>query len=232
MTWHFKKYSNFFALHKWKISIAIGLLLLIISIATDTIQTTQPSLYRAKRMLEQKIRHKQEDAEKIVNDTIFLHSKFNYSAVEKQFSSFSENKDLFIYVYQDGILKYWSNNEFIPENIEKIAESKTNFIKQGNGFYCIVYKEYEKQKVQVFVFIPVYYHFLINNQFLRNGFVFTHPFLERFVISSRENKNIVSVNNMQGNYLFSIRTSDNIRQIYNPYTVFIELLGLLLLFWA
>jgi len=232
MTWRFKKYSNFFVLHKWKISIAIGLLLLIISIATDTIQTTQPSLYRAKHMLERKIRHKQEDAEKIVNDTIFLRSKFNYAAIEKQFSSYSKNKDLFIYVYQDGMLKYWSNNEFIPENIEKIAESKTNFIKQGNGFYCIVYKEYEKQKVQVFVFIPVYYHFLINNQFLRNGFVFTHPFLERFVISSRENKNIVSVNNMQGNYLFSIRTSDNIKQIYNPYTVFIELLGLLLLFWA
>ncbi|MBK9791854.1 MAG: hypothetical protein IPP60_01785 [Sphingobacteriales bacterium] len=96
----------------------------------------------------------------------------------------------------------------------------------------MLHNESKDGRINIYALIPIYYQYATSNKFLSNGFVWNHPFLKRFVISSKETNNTTAIVNSKGNYLFLIRISDNAPSVYNPYIVLLEILGLILLFWS
>lgn len=223
---------NFFQQHKIKIAALSGVLLLLICFLVDTVQTYSPGIHRAKNIIERKLHKTETVAEKIVNDSNFIKAAANYTATNEIINRLKEDKNIQLYIYNEDSLFFWSTNSFIPENIDKLSEHEIHFLKEGNGFYEVIHHESKDGKVNLYALIPVYFQFSTSNKYLSNGFVWNHPFLKRFIISNKETNKTTAVVNKHGNYLFSIRISDNAQIIYNPYIVLLEILGLILLFWS
>jgi signal transduction histidine kinase len=223
---------NFFQQHKIKIAALSGVLLLLICFLVDTVQTYSPGIHRAKNIIERKLHKTETVAEKIVNDSNLIKAAANYTATNEIINRLKEDKNIQLYIYNEDSLFFWSTNSFIPENIDKLSEHEIHFLKEGNGFYEVIHHESKDGKVNLYALIPVYFQFSTSNKYLSNGFVWNHPFLKRFIISNKETNKTTAVVNKHGNYLFSIRISDNAQIIYNPYIVLLEILGLILLFWS
>ena len=210
----------------------LGIILLGVGLVVDVVQSVSPNINRAKSILESKIHKLEKSANTIISNPILYKSNFNYDATKKFIDEQDASNKMLFYVYKDGVLKFWSSNSFIPENIDKLNENKIFFLKEANGFYDVIHQASKDDRINVYAFIPIYHQFNINNKFLNNGFVFNHPFLKRIIISSKEVKKTTSVNDRNNHYLFSIRIADNAKFVYNPYIILIEFLGLICLFWA
>ena len=210
----------------------LGIILLGVGLIVDVVQSVSPNINRAKSILESKIHKLEKSANTIISNPILYKSNFNYDATKKFIDEQDASNKMLFYVYKDGVLKFWSSNSFIPENIDKLNENKIFFLKEANGFYDVIHQASKDDRINVYAFIPIYHQFNINNKFLNNGFVFNHPFLKRIIISSKEVKKTTSVNDRNNHYLFSIRIADNAKFVYNPYIILIEFLGLICLFWA
>ncbi len=210
----------------------LGIILLGVGLIVDVVQSVSPNINRAKSILESKIHKLEKSANTIISNPILYKSNFNYDATKKFIDEQDASSKMLFYVYKDGVLKFWSSNSFIPENIDKLNENKIFFLKEANGFYDVIHQASKDDRINVYAFIPIYHQFNINNKFLNNGFVFNHPFLKRIIISSKEVKKTTSVNDRNNHYLFSIRIADNAKFVYNPYIILIEFLGLICLFWA
>jgi two-component system nitrogen regulation sensor histidine kinase NtrY len=209
-----------------------GVLLLLICFLVDTVQTYSPGIQRAKNIIERKLHKTETAAEKIINDSNLIKASADYTAAKEIIDKLKEDKNIQLYIYNDDLLTYWSTNSFIPENIDKLSEHEIHFLKEGNGFYEVIHNESKDGKVNLYALVPVYFQFATSNKYLSNGFVWNHPFLKRFIISNKETNKTTAVVNKHGNYLFSIRISDNAPVVYNPYIVLLEILGLILLFWS
>jgi hypothetical protein len=223
---------NFIKRHKIIIGLLLGIILLGVGLIVDVVQSVSPNINRAKSILESKIHKLEKSANTIISNPILYKSNFNYDATKKFIDEQDASSKMLFYVYKDGVLKFWSSNSFIPENIDKLNENKIFFLKEANGFYDVIHQASKDDRINVYAFIPIYHQFNINNKFLNNGFVFNHPFLKRIIISSKEVKKTTSVNDRNNHYLFSIRIADNAKFVYNPYIILIEFLGLICLFWA
>lgn len=223
---------NFFKQHKIQIAAILGVAILLISLTVDTVQTVSPGIHRAKKIIENKLHASEKDADEIIHSPDLMNASADYEQSRSVINKFSEHKNIQYYIYKDDILTYWSTNSFIPENIDKLSEHDIHFLKEGNGFYEVLHNESKDGRINIYALIPVYYQYATSNKFLNNGFVWNHPFLKRFVISSKETNNTTAIVNSKGNYLFLIRISDNSQSVYNPYIVLLEILGLVLLFWS
>lgn len=223
---------DFLRRHKITLAAALGILLLAVSLLVDTLQTVSPSIGRAKRIIERKLHSTEARAESVIRNGVLLNDTLGYSQARKIIENARACDDLQLYIYKDDALTYWSTNAFIPDNIDKLAEREIRFLKEGNGFYEVLHKSSADGRINIYALIPVYYQYSTSNKYLRNGFVWEHPFLKRFIISSREANKTTSILDQHGNYLFSIRITDNIQSIYNPYVVIVEIIGLILLFWS
>lgn len=223
---------NFIKKYKIQIAAIIGILLLSVCLIIDTVQTVAPNIHRAKHILESKLHTLENDAIHVIQSKELLNVSNDYIQSSIVINKLSENSKIQYYIYKDDALMYWSTNAFIPENIGKLSEHEIHFLKEGNGFYEVLHSESSDKRIHVYALIPVYYQFAIENKFLKNGFVWSHPFLKRFVISNKEVNKTISIVNSEGKYLFSIRVADNAAVVYNVYIVFIEFLGLVILFWS
>ncbi|MFN8283750.1 MAG: HAMP domain-containing sensor histidine kinase [Chitinophagales bacterium] len=223
---------NFVRKHKILLGLLTGIILLGVGLTIDIVQSVSPNINRAKHILEKRIHKLEAKADKIISNPVLYNANVSYDVIKNYIDNSTATEKFFIYVYRDGVLKYWSNNSFIPENIDKLNENKIFFLKEANSFFDVLHQSSDDDRVKVYAFIPVYYQFNINNKFLNNGFVFNHPFLKRIIISSKEVKKTTSVNDKDGHYLFSIRIADNAKFVYNPYIILVEFIGLIFLFWA
>lgn len=223
---------QFIKQNKLKLTTLVGCILLFVSLMVDTLQTVSPSVTRAKKIIERKLHVIEIKTNKVLHQPELLNFTTNYSQIDSIIKEQNLSEKVLFFLYKEGSLVYWSNNSFIPENIDKLSERDIHFFKQANGYYEVQHNQSKDNRVNVYALIPVYYQYSTNNKFLTNGFVWKHPFLKRFIISNKETKNTTSINDNNGNYLFSIRISDDALSAYNPYIVFVEILGLLLLFWS
>ncbi|MDB5226474.1 MAG: hypothetical protein JWN78_667 [Bacteroidota bacterium] len=221
---------NFFKKYTTIIVAIAGAILLTISLLVDAVQTVSPDINRAKKIIESNLHTTEANAQKITNSKKLFEAADQYAKARSVINSMGKDKNVNLYIYKDGVLTYWSTNEFIPENIDKLSEREVHFLKEGNGFYEVLHKVSPDGLINIYALIPVYYQYTTSNKFLRNGFAWNHPFLKRFIISSREANKTISIVNSGGNYLFSVRVADNSNSIYNPYIVIVEIIGLILLF--
>ncbi|HMY22823.1 MAG TPA: HAMP domain-containing sensor histidine kinase [Chitinophagales bacterium] len=217
--------------HKISIITIIGCVLLSVGLLVDTLQSISPAINRAKSIIETRLHKTEKKANAILHNQQVLAATNEYAAVRNAIQHLDNDKDILIYIYKDGILNYWSDNSFIPDNIYKLSQHDIYFLKEGNGFYEVLNNKIS-DGVQLYALIPIYHQYATDNKFLINGFVWKHPFLKRFVISSKETKTSSRINSINGTYLFSIRIADDAQKVYNPYIIVVELIGLLLLFWA
>lgn len=223
---------NFFRQHKILITAIVGTILLSISLLVDTIQSISPSVHRAKQLIENRLQEEEKTANNILQLPELSNAEGNYIATDAIIKKYNKYSKIYFYAYKDDALTYWSNNSFIPENIDKLSENDIHFLKEGNGYYEVLHSVSVNNHVDFYALIPVYYQYPTSNKFLTNGFVWQHPFLKRFVISNKEAKKSTTIADSNGNYLFSIRISDNLQTVSNPYIIIAELIGLLMLFWV
>ena len=220
-----------FLRYKNTLAAVTGVLLLLIGIIINTKQSISPNINRAKSIIENKLHQSETKAEKIIKHKKLLSSLSDYTAARNILKKLASGNDILIYIYKDGVLTYWSQNSFIPENIDKLSQQDINFLKQGNGFYEVLNNK-TSDGTQVYALIPVYFQYATDNIYLSNGFVWNHPFLKRFIISSKESNKTIDIHSKNGSQLFSVRVKDNVQLVYNPYIIILEILGLLLLFWS
>ncbi len=223
---------NFFNQHKIKIVAIAGMALLLIGLLVDTVQTVSPNIQRAKKIIEKRLHADEMNAAEIIRSEALMKVAEDYTASRKIIQQLSRNEHIQYYIYKDDVLTYWSDNSFVPENIAKLSEHDIHFLKEGNGFYEVMHSESKDGRINLYALIPVYYQYATSNKFLTDGFVWKHPFLKRFVISSKETDKTSAIINRDGNYLFLIRIADNAQSVYNPYVVLVEVIGLVLLFWS
>lgn len=223
---------NFIKQHKITLASILGIVLLSVSLIVDTVQIVSPNIKRAKDILESRLHHLEDNADKIINSKELMDNANDYTKARAIIQKLTPDKNINIYIYKEDVLTYWSTNAFIPDNIYKLSEREIHFFKEGNGFYEVKHIKSKDGKINIYTLIPIYYQYVIANKFLQNGFIWNHPFLKRFIISNKEVNKTISIVNNTGNYLFSIRVADNVSTVYNPYIVFLELLGLLIIFWS
>jgi signal transduction histidine kinase len=223
---------NFLKQYKITIAAIAGIVLLAVCLIIDTVQTVSPGIGKAKRIIESNLHDVENKAATIIQSKELSSAASDYKKANAVLKKLNDDNKIYFYIYKDDVLNYWSTNVFIPENIDKLAEHEIHFLKEANGFYEVMHKKSEDGRINIYALIPVYYQYSTSNKFLVNGFVWNHPFLKRFVISNREANKTISILNTQGHYLFSIRIADNANTVYNPYTVLLEIIGLMLLFWS
>ena len=209
-----------------------GILLLSIGLVVDTMQTLSPNIHRAKHIIERNLHKEEHIAEKIISTKKVLQTTNDFQKLKDYFEHNYKDKSILFYVYKDGVLQFWSSNAFVPENISKLSEQDILFLKENNGFYEVFSKTSSDNRISVFALIPIYYQFETENKFLVNGFVWSNFFLKRFIISNKISKTSTYIENSKGKNLFSIRVADNADTVSNPYTIFLEIIGLLLIFWS
>ncbi len=209
-----------------------GLLLLSVCLVVDAVQVRTPDVNRAKKIIEKRLHASERKARKIINHPGLIRQSDNYVEVRSLLRKLEADPSVYYYIYKDNKLTYWSSNTFIPNNIDKLSEHDIRFIKEDNGFYQVLHQESADGRVNVYALIPVYNQYSGNNQFLKNGFVWNHPLLQYFIISSKETARTTAVTDIENKLLFSVRVKDNIHGLYNPYIIVLELIGLVLLFWA
>ena len=218
--------------HRTLLTAILGICLLGVSILLDSLQSLSPNIYRAKSIIEYNLQNTETNVVKLIQSKELLGASDNYIKIKSILEQHDITNNFEIFIYKDNILKYWSTNAYIPDNIRKISESNLHFIKEGNGFFEVLHKESQDKRTNIYAIIPVYFQYSTTNKFLNNGFAWNHPFLKRFIISNKEAKKTIAIQNKEGDYLFSIRPSDQISSVYNPYLLFVEIAGLILLFWS
>ncbi|OAQ39238.1 hypothetical protein A5893_11265 [Pedobacter psychrophilus] len=137
------------------------------------------------------------------------------------------NKNIFFQTYQKGKLVFWSDVDISASNVNNYKEG-SSFVAYKNGWYEAIKRT--KNDFFVVFFIPIKSHLPYNNQYLNND---DDQFLIRNLnieIASLEEKDVVDIKNIEGNYLFSITKSDTISEIpYNKIEVIMWCCGLLTL---
>lgn len=218
--------------HRIFIALLLGIFCLAVSMLTETVQRVSPNIDRAKKIIENRLHQSEKNAANVLQSNEIFESNGDYSIIKKLIDRQSKDAHIFYYVFKDGKLIYWSSNAFIPSNIDKLSAQEIHFLKEGNGFYEVKHAASKDKQINIYAIIPVYYQYAITNKFLQDGFVWNNPFLKRFIISSKETKRSTSVENAEGDFLFSIRISDSINSIFNPYIVVLEIFGWIILFWS
>ncbi len=223
---------KFIRQHIISIVAVIGLLLLSICLLVDTKQMLSPNIHKAKQLIENHLHQKEKIAAEIIASNDLQNAANDYTQTKIVLDKLYPQNDILFYVYKEDILQYWSSNAFIPENISKLSTQEIPFIKEGNGFYEVIKHTSKDGKINMYALIPIYYQYETDNKFLVNGFVWNNTFLKRFVISNKSAETSLFITSSAGKNLFSIRVADDANAVSNPYTLVLEILGLLLLFWA
>ena len=223
---------NFLKKHIVSVIAFVGIVLLLTCLIVDTVQTLSPNINRAKGIIENALHKEEIQADAILNSKELMQASDDYSKLKNFFSQHYNDDEIYFYVYKDDVLKYWTSNAFIPENVYRISAQDITFLKEANGFYEVLHKTSDDGRTNIYALIPVFYQYATSNKFLENGFVWKSNFLKRFVISNKKTAHTTNIKNWKGADIFSVRIADNANEVSNPYTLVFEILGLLLLFWS
>lgn len=164
-----------------------------------------------------------------IEDSVYIFKIMAQANQREKFLLKNAEKPYKILVFKEGELKIWSDNEVIPNNINRIFRNKYNFIKLNNGYYEVIRQDYA-QDVVVLGIIPVYYIFPIENQYLQEGFNFENPVLQQVKIASNSNKN--AINSHDGEILFHFEIAEDAEVRCHPLFWWLQIIGMVLLMTA
>lgn len=213
----------------------LGIVLMLFGGGLDRYNREYPPLDKAATMLEKHIHEKERKI-----GAVFIDPKFA-TAVDSSYEMFQyldkhplpDECELLIY-NSDRNLVFWSDNRIIPANPDRIIKRDLKYIKLGNGYHVVKRFSYPKG-YEAIVLMTIYHNYMVSNKFLENGFVIDKPLLRRVSVSNKEDSEASpekAVKNSKGEYLFSIRKSALQDYAGNPFLLFLEILGFIIIFSA
>jgi len=161
------------------------------------------------------ILHKYEtQLEKTVSDIttkISLQKNKSYKNTNWFFENINniDNKKYTLLIYQNGTLKFWTNNTTPPPSNSKIINIKTNtVIKLKNGWYEIITKKTKNYNIIGLLKIKNNYYY--DNKYLKSSFLIDSKIPSSVILSTSPISIGKNIKNNKGKYLFSLIPARNI----------------------
>lgn len=107
--------------------------------------------------------------------------------------------DVYIYIYKENVLTFWTDNAIFPEQFS--AGQRAYVQKLGNGVY--LQRNTSAGNYQFVALIPIQHNYIIENQYLNNSFTLLDG-RENIQLHFSKDEETVPLYNKNGNYLFSI----------------------------
>ncbi|MCP4121581.1 MAG: GHKL domain-containing protein [Bacteroidetes bacterium] len=203
----------------------LGLILVATGYLLFAGRSTENIAEQSVRYLQHEVNRLEAEVLSEIDDSATLFKALEQSSEQEAFILRNADKAYRILVFKEGELKMWTNNEVVPQNINRIFRNKFNFIKLNNGFYEVIRIEYSEDIVALGI-IPVYYIYPIVNKYLVEGFNFEDPVLEQVKISSSESG--WEVNSLDGNELFQVEVNENVVVRCPAFLWWLQAIGIIL----
>jgi two-component system, NtrC family, nitrogen regulation sensor histidine kinase NtrY len=213
----------------------IGLLLLIVAAGVNTSFNAQPQLKKAASMLGNWVDNRNQYVNEALQSEGFRSALKTQASIFEYFDQQKLPSHTEIILYNPlGELYYWSDNRIIPPNPEAVLQPGTRLLKLNNAFHLAQFYPLEGG-FSALSLITVYTAYPASNQFLRNGFSLEKPVLKGLAISNRDEElnepnEIVRSSNQEA--LFAIKDDPSIPAGAQPFVIFLELLGVGLIFFS
>jgi two-component system nitrogen regulation sensor histidine kinase NtrY len=217
-----------------KIRVLLGLLfatLLFTAIVVERTYTPANNLLQTAKVLEDNL-HKKETRiyDAITNPQVFNEIKELSANPAKGFeyiNDYTLKNGIWILVYKNGVLDYWTGARIIPRYPERIKEG-CSFVKEPNGHYEAIKKT--EGNVSVLFFIPVRASYPFTNEYLENTFARDLTTDKNIAIADFTDKNVYVVHNVHNVYLFSLKLAKGVNHRFFYFVVSFWLLAISTLF--
>lgn len=113
-----------------------------------------------------------------------------------------------LFVYQkSGKLAYWSDYRFVPnwEQLPKDTKKNTAFLSFPQGQFVVLHQYLAKEKVFLYSFIPIYWHYKIENDYLKSAY--NQEIIGDSLLSLSQTPTKARVTTPDKAYLFSLKVS-------------------------
>lgn len=192
-----------------KIRVLLGLLfttLLFTAIVVEGTYTPDNNLLQTAKLLENNLHGKETLIYNSIKDKqVFNEIKQLRNTPAKGLQYINEytiDNAIWILVYKNGELDFWTGAKIIPTNFNKVKEG-CSFIKQPNGYYETIKKT--EGNTSVIFFIPVKTSYPFTNEYLENIFAKDLTIDDNIAIADFTDKNVYAVHNINNGYLFSLK---------------------------
>ncbi|MCO5937013.1 ATP-binding protein [Mucilaginibacter sp. RB4R14] len=216
-----------------KIRVLLGLLfatLLFTAIVVESTYTPDNNLIQTAKLLENNLHDKEALVyNSIKNKQIFNEIKQLSTTPAKGLEYINEytiNNAIWILVYKNGELDFWSGPKIIPSKLSNIKDG-CSFIKQPNGYYETIRKT--EGDTSVIFFIPVRTSYPFTNEYLENIFAKDLTIDDNIAIADFTDKNIYAVHDINNVYLFSLKLIKGVNHRFFYFVVGFWLLAILTL---
>lgn len=213
----------------------IGLLLLIVAAITNKSFNAQPKLKKAAKMLGNWVDDRHHHVNAVLQSDRFKSALKTQASVFEYFEQqkLPSHTEIILYNPQ-GELYYWSDNRVIPPNPEAVLQPGMRLLKLNNAFHLAQFYPLP-EGFSALSLITVYTAYPVSNRFLQNGFSLEKPVLKGLAISNRDedlNEPNEIVRTSSNEALFSIKDDPSIPACPQPFVIFLELLGVGLIFFS
>ena len=212
----------------------MGVFLLSFTFIYNHFHDSKSSVNQSVSILSKWIKQQNQSTDKIIADSILNQSLDSLPLLFDFLDSKKSSEWVNYYISnQDQQLVYWSTDKVIPNNINTSSYgSEQRLIKISNAYHLAQVFPL-KNGFHLISLLTVYQIYPVENKYLKSGFLLDNSALKMTMISSRENVHASiskPVINEEGKVLFYVRDNPNSNRMVLWPIVFLELLGLLLIF--
>jgi signal transduction histidine kinase len=199
----------------------VALLVALLKPATDNLRTVASRLQSQLNNLEEEFYR---DVHNTELRKALASGEEEAAAIEK-----TEERGLWLYYYKDGNLQHWTNNAAIPALNPGSIDEGTTFAKLKNGWYQISKYTDTVTNETIIGLVEVKNDFPFENKFLKNDFVAGVKVPHNIALNDHNLQGSVQVSNLNGQFLFSIYTLGDVKEVDINYLLLAAQLTLLLL---
>jgi signal transduction histidine kinase len=156
----------------------------------------------------------------------------NFASAFAYLNRLFEEEGLGFLIFDHQKLVYWSSNQFSFPNIHTKIQGENGLLALPNGIFAALKREQANYQIIGLIHLKTNYSY--ENQFLENKFVAPFRLPSGYKISTEKTNNVYEINNLSGQYFFSLVPSGKTEVGKPQYylTALFYLLGLICLLMA
>lgn len=139
------------------------------------------------------------------NHTSLQNIAYDTGFAEYVIDYFVEKHNIYIVIYQNNELAFWTSDKFVPQTDAGIHNG-TTIIKTDNGWYEAIKQTFGTSSV-VFL-IPIKSAYQKSNDYLQNTFAEELIGTNNLTIADYEDEPVFNIRSIEGDYLFSVKVLD------------------------
>ena len=205
----------------------LSLLLLSISVFTQTSEKTGVGAKSYAGTLQKYIRHSEEQFQQFTADTALVNRLTAGTQTEAETEKLSKEADLiFLFKNTEGFtqLIFWSTQSVLPDEHILISTEKKGFRKLVNGYYFFQ-KEIAGNYTMISL-LPVKQHYFLSTEYLKNKFAVSKEEGTGFNISLSATG--ADIRTEEGKFLFGVKAlTDTGNKSKTSFTVWLRILSII-----